>query len=184
MSLQIYAPSLRSLPEHAMLVMATLPIIDWNDCLLRELRAVKKRAPVPAYAAIVMIDPFACWEDFADLLKDAEITGIINFPPASILERSSGGVAVDTGQELELRRMEWFAGLGFKVLFAAANESDITAAELRLGSQLDGVVYLPAEALALTIGTDIGLVSLGAQGSSVPKFALLDATAARRPLPT
>ncbi|MFK4492725.1 hypothetical protein [Bradyrhizobium sp. USDA 336] len=107
MSLQIYAPSLRSLPEDAMLVMATLPVIDWNNCLLRDLHIIKKRTPVPAYAAIVMIDPFACWEDFADLLKNAEITGIINFPPASILERSSGGVPVDTGQELELRRMEW-----------------------------------------------------------------------------
>ncbi|MGY3581631.1 putative TIM-barrel enzyme [Bradyrhizobium sp. USDA 4341] len=184
MSLQIYAPSLRSLPADVMLVMATLPVIDWNDCLLRDLRTLKKRTPVPAYAAIVMIDPFACWEDFAELLKDAEITGIINFPPASILERSSAGVPVETGQELELRRMEWFASLGFKALFAAANESDVTAAERRLGSQLDGVVYLPSEALALTIGTDMGLVSLGLQGASVPKFALLDATASKRPLPT
>lgn len=82
-----------------MLVMATLPVIDWNDCLLRDLRALHQKASVHVYAAMVMIDPFACWEDFADLLKDAKISGVVNFPPASIIERPTAGMPVNTGLE-------------------------------------------------------------------------------------
>ncbi|MGL3104704.1 hypothetical protein [Bradyrhizobium sp. BR 1432] len=110
--LQVYAPSLRSLPEGSLLVMATLPILDWNDCLLRDLLTLDKATSAPhVYAAILMIDPFACWEDIAELLKDAGITGVANFPPASMIERSAAGVPVDAGQELELRRMEWSQAL-------------------------------------------------------------------------
>ncbi|MET4261439.1 hypothetical protein ABIC09_006407 [Bradyrhizobium sp. S3.12.5] len=182
-SLEIYAPSLRSLPKGSMLVMTTLPIIDWNDCLLRDLQTVPKGRHTDIYAAIMMIDPFACWEDFAEALKNAGILGVINFPPASMIERSMAGEPVDTGQELELRRMEWFTSLGFKTLFAAAEDSEIISAERRLGSDLHGVVYLPEKALELRICDEMELVSLGQQGSSMPKFALLDETASKRPVP-
>ncbi|MGY3610417.1 MULTISPECIES: hypothetical protein [unclassified Bradyrhizobium] len=166
-----------------MLVMATLPIIDWNDCLLRDLRTIRKRTSARVYAAMVMIDPFACWEDFADSLKDAGISGVVNFPPASMIERSIGGVPIDAGRELELRRMEWFASQGFKALFAAVNDSEITAAERRLGSHLEGIVYFPPETLKLTISEDMELISHGSEhGSSVPKLALLDGIVSKRPV--
>ncbi|SFN80650.1 hypothetical protein SAMN05216573_12247 [Bradyrhizobium sp. Rc3b] len=178
----IYAPSLRTLPQNAMLVMATLPVIDWNGCLLRDLQAGPK-VPPSCYAAIVMIDPFACWEDLGDLLEEAGMTGVTNFPPASMIERTPAGVPLDRGQELELRRMEWFASRGFKVLFVAADEARMTAAEQRLGSQLDGSVHVRPEALAAPIGSDIRLVSLGSHGSSsVPKFSLEHAATAQQPL--
>ncbi|WP_271575129.1 hypothetical protein [Bradyrhizobium sp. CCBAU 11361] len=76
--LQVYAPSLRSLLKGFRLVMATLPILDWNDCLLRDLLTLDQ-ATSALYAAIIMIDPFACWEDRAESLKDAGITGVANF---------------------------------------------------------------------------------------------------------
>lgn len=180
--IEIYAPSLRSLPEGSMLVVATLPVIDWNDCLLRDLRRIHTSASAHVYAALVMIDPFACWEDFADLLKGAGISGVVNFPPASTIERSTAGRPVDAGQELELRRMEWFASLGFKALFTAASDSEIIVAERRLGPHLKGIVYLPPEALTLTIGNDMALVSLEHQGTTVPKFALQDRRASKRPV--
>lgn len=164
-----------------MLVMATLPVIDWNDCLLRDLR-LRKKTSVHVYAAMVMIDPFACWEDFADLLKDASISGVVNFPPASIIERPTAGMPVNTGQELELRRMEWFATLGFKLLFAATRDSEFTAAERRLGPYLEGFVHLSEEALALRICDEMELVRLGQRGSSIPKFSLLDTAASKRPV--
>ncbi|WP_246510614.1 hypothetical protein [Bradyrhizobium glycinis] len=178
----IYAPSLRALPQNAMLVMATLPVIDWNDCLLRDLQGKPKRLG-SCYAAIVMIDPFACWEDLADLLQDAKVTGVTNFPSASMIERTPAGVPLDSGQELELRRMEWFASRGFKVLFVAPDEAKMSVAEQRLGSQLDGFVHLRSEALALSIGSDIGLVSFGFHGSSsLPKFSLEHTARPRQPL--
>ncbi|MGV7214871.1 hypothetical protein [Bradyrhizobium sp. UFLA05-112] len=178
-TVEIYAPSLRSLPQGSMLVMATLPVIDWNDCLFRDLRALR-RTYAPVYAAIIMIDPFACWEDVAELLNEAGMTGVINFPPASLLERSTDGVPVDTGQELELRRMEWFASLGFKILFAAGNDSQITTAERQLGSHLDGIIYLPEEALNLTIDEEMELASLSPRKSTVPTFALVDGSSSKR----
>ncbi|MGY8663862.1 hypothetical protein Q3C01_16040 [Bradyrhizobium sp. UFLA05-109] len=181
-TLEIYAPSLRRLPEGSMLVMATLPVIDWNDCLLQDLRNLHKKMSVRAYAAIVMIDPFACWEDFAELLKEARISGVVNFPPATIIERPTAGMPVNTGPELEIRRMEWFASMGFKVLFVASRDSEIIQAESRLGSQLEGIVYLPEEALALRVCDEMELVSLGQQGSSIPKFSLLNTTAPKRPV--
>ncbi|WP_020508706.1 hypothetical protein [Bradyrhizobium sp. WSM2793] len=180
--LQVYAPSLRSLPEGSLLVMATLPILDWNDCLLRDLLTLDKATSAPhVYAAILMIDPFACWEDIAESLKDAGITGVANFPPASMIERSAAGVPVDAGQELELRQVEWFTSHGFKALFAIASDSEITAAEKRLGSHLDGLIHLPAEALTRTMSEEMELVSLGQHGSSLPMFALLDGTTSKRP---
>ncbi|WP_439373456.1 hypothetical protein [Bradyrhizobium sp. DASA03120] len=179
-TVEIYAPSLRSLPEGCLLVMATLPVIDWNDSLLQDLRTIDKRTSDHVYAAIVMIDPFACWEDVAQLLNETGINGLINFPPASLIERSTTGVPIDSGQELELRRMEWFAQLGFKILYAACHRSEVATAERRLGSHLDGIVHLPEEALKLSIGKDMKLVGLDDQGSSVPTFVLLDGTGAMR----
>ncbi|MCK1289287.1 MULTISPECIES: hypothetical protein [unclassified Bradyrhizobium] len=181
-SLEIYAPSLRSLPKGSILVMATLPIIDWNDCLLRGLQNVSEITRAHTYAAIMMIDPFACWEDVAEALKKAGVSGVVNFPPASMIERSAAGEPVDSGQELELRRMEWFASLGFKILFAAADDAAMISAERRLGPHLHGIVYLPETALALRICDEMELARLDQQGSSIPKFALLDVTASRRPL--
>ncbi|WOH80166.1 hypothetical protein RX327_30685 [Bradyrhizobium sp. BEA-2-5] len=178
--LKIYAPSLRDLPEGSMLVMATLPVIDWNARLLQDLRRLDRQTSIHIYAAMVMIDPFACWEDFADLLKEAGISGVVNFPPASIIERPMAGMPVNTGLELELRRMEWFASLGFKILFAAAEDCEITTVERRLGSHLEGIVYLPEEALARRICDEMGLISLGQQASSMPRFSFLHATASKR----
>jgi hypothetical protein len=173
--LEIYAPSLRSLPEGSMLVMATLPVIDWNACLLRDLRVIHKTTAAHIYAAMVMIDPFACWEDFSESLNDAGISGVVNFPPASIIEQSTAGASLDAGQELELQRMEWFGSLGFRALFATANDCEITVAESRLRSHLDGIVYLPPEALALKIDGEMELIRLSRRhGSSVPKLALSD----------
>ncbi|MCK1481815.1 hypothetical protein IVB25_03545 [Bradyrhizobium sp. 193] len=177
---EIYAPSLRSLPAGSMLVMATLPVIDWNDCLLQDLRSLGKQTFIHAYAAMVMIDSFACWEDFPDLLKEARICGVVNFPPASIIEQPSATMPVNTGLELELRRMEWFASLGFNNLFAAVSDSEVTVAERRLGSHLKGIVHLPEGALELKIRDEMELVRLDQQGSSTPKFSLLHVTASKQ----
>ncbi|WIW50574.1 hypothetical protein ML401_36370 (plasmid) [Bradyrhizobium sp. 62B] len=159
-----------------MLVMATLPIIDWNDCLLRDLRTFPKERSAGVYAAIVMIDPFACWEDLADVLKQAGIMGIINFPPASLIERSTTGMPIESGQEIELRRLEWFASLDFRILFATDDISETATAERRLGSHLTGIVQVPEEALKFVIGDRVDLVSAGKRGAPVAKFALLSGT--------
>ncbi|WP_271519360.1 hypothetical protein [Bradyrhizobium sp. CCBAU 53380] len=178
-ALRIYAPSLRSLPEGSLLVMATLPVIDWNDCLLRDLRALSDKGCVHVYAAMVMIDPFACWEDFRDLLKCAGISGVVNFPPASIIEWPTVGIPLNPGREIELRRMEWFASLNFKTMFAAARESEITAAERRLSSSLQGILHVREEDLAMRIEDEMELVSGGQQELSIPKFSLSGATSSK-----
>ncbi|MDA9491136.1 hypothetical protein XI08_19185 [Bradyrhizobium sp. CCBAU 11361] len=177
--LRIYAPSLRSLPEGSLLVMATLPVIDWNDCLLRDLRALSDKGCVHVYAAMVMIDPFACWEDFRDLLKGAGISGVVNFPPASIIEWPTVGIPLSPGREIELRRMEWFASLNFKTMFAAATESEITVAERRLSSSLQGILHVREEDLAMRIEDEMELVSGGQQELSIPQFSLSGVTSSK-----
>ncbi|WP_271623681.1 hypothetical protein [Bradyrhizobium sp. CCBAU 11430] len=177
--LRIYAPSLRSLPEGSLLVMATLPVIDWNDCLLQDLRALSDKGCVHVYAAMVMIDPFACWEDFRDLLKGAGISGVVNFPPASIIEWPPVGMPLSPGREIELRRMEWFASLNFKTMFAATTESEITVAERRLSSSLQGILHVREEDLAMRIEDEMELVSGGQQELSTPQFSLSGATSSK-----
>lgn len=181
--LEIYAPSLRSLPAGSMLVMATLPVIDWNECLLRSLRAIHKTTSAQVYAAMVMIDPFACWQDFVEALKDAGITGVVNFPPASIIELSNAGEPHEGGQELELSRMEWFGSLGFNTMFAATCTCETTTVESRLESYLDGVVYLPPEVLSLKVGAEMELVQISDRhGSCAPKLALSERAALKQPM--
>lgn len=82
-----------------------------------------------------------------------------------MIERSAAGAPVDAGQELKLRRMEWFISLGFKALFAVAGDSEIAAAEKRFGSHLDELIHLPAEALTPRTSEETELVSLGQHGS-------------------
>ncbi|MDF0492903.1 hypothetical protein [Bradyrhizobium yuanmingense] len=181
--LEIYAPSLRCLPAGSMLVMATLPVVDWNDCLLQSLRTIHKTTSAQVYAAMVMIDPFACWQDFVDALKDAGISGVINFPPASIIELSSAGEPHEAGQELELSRMEWFGSSGFRTMFAATCTCETTTVESRLESYLDGILYLPPEALTVPVGSDMELVHIShRQGSSAPKLALAERMVLKRPM--
>lgn len=56
-SSEIYARSLRNLPKGSMLVVATFPIIDWNDCLLRHFQNVSKGSHRHMYAAITFRRP-------------------------------------------------------------------------------------------------------------------------------
>ncbi|UPJ61950.1 hypothetical protein [Bradyrhizobium sp. 192] len=54
---ETYARSLRNLPKGSMLVVATLPIVDWNDCLLRDFQNVSKGARRHMYTAITFGRP-------------------------------------------------------------------------------------------------------------------------------
>lgn len=157
--IRIYAPSLADLPRGSPLVMATLPVIDWNDCLLQAMRVSNRSAQEAAYAAMVMVDPFACWEDFVDLLQQAGIRGVINFPPASIIEQATTSGVIDAGQEIELRRLEWFGSQGFRIIFATSNSQAIGAAQTRLKTCLDAILLVPPTALKLPIGNGIELAA-------------------------
>lgn len=56
-SSEIYARSLRNLPKGSMLVVATFPIIDRNDCLLRDFQNASKGSRRHMYAAITFRRP-------------------------------------------------------------------------------------------------------------------------------
>ncbi|RWI16811.1 MAG: hypothetical protein EOR88_22330 [Mesorhizobium sp.] len=176
-SLQIYAPSLLNLPQGSPLVMATLPVIDWNDCLLQALRTGSDGRQDNAYAAMVMVDPFACWEDLADLLQERGLSGVINFPPASVVEQATAAGTIDAGQEMEFRRLEWFGSLGFRTIFAASTNHVIAVAQDRLKTSLDAIVYVSPAALEVLIRDEIELTtahgSLAAdQSPSFPVYEL------------
>lgn len=157
-SIQIYAPSLAHLPQGSPLAMATLPVIDWNDCLLQALVAGCERRHDVAYAAMVMVDPFACWEDLADLLQERGLAGVINFPPASVVEQATAAGIIDAGQEMEFRRLEWFGSLGFRTIFATSTNQVIAVAQDRLKTTLDAILYVSPAALESPVREEIELM--------------------------
>lgn len=173
--LQIYAPSLADLPQGSPLVLASLPVINWNDCLLEALRTHREKRQLSAYAAMAMVDPFACWEDFADALRDRDVTGVINFPPASVNEQPPAGGTIEPGQDLELRRLEWFGSLGFRTIFASFTSSIIPAAKERLKMSLDGILHVQPAALEISISDRLELVTGDAPSTkehALPLFEL------------
>ncbi|WP_131802975.1 hypothetical protein [Mesorhizobium sp. ORS 3428] len=152
-------------------------MIDWNDCLLQALRTGCEGRRELAYAAMVMVDPFACWEDFADLLQERGLSGVINFPPASVVEQATVAGTIDAGQETEFRRLEWFGSLGFRTIFATSTNHAIAVAQDRLRISLDAILYVSPAALEVPIRDEIELVaahgSLAAdQSPSLPVYEL------------
>ncbi|MGV3549637.1 hypothetical protein [Rhizobium sp.] len=151
----IYAPSMASLPAGYPLVMATVPVIDWNAALTTALRQIP--AARGHYAAVMMVDPFTLWEDLADLLKEKGITGVVNFPPASLLEGATpptGGASENT---LEMDRLKWFSDAGFKLVYAASDVKEIANTALRLEGLVDAFLHLPPSALDIGLGERIML---------------------------
>jgi hypothetical protein len=152
----IFAPSLRALPPANSIVMATLPILDWNAELFRALGDVTSVGH-RCYAAVLMIDPFTLWEDLADLLKYRGFAGVVNFPPASLVEgvQSTGPEgAVNT---LEIDRMRWFHDAGLGIVHTGSSKKEMADVSYRLADLLDGTIYFPPEALSRRVDARIEL---------------------------
>ena len=132
---RVFAPSLRALPRHAPLAMATLPILDWNAELLAALTDIGPMDGRGCYAAVMMIDPFTLWEDLADVLRKHGFSGVVNFPPASLAEGTQTVGGPEEDSKLEIDRLKWFS-------------EQITRIEARLEGLLNGILYMPASTLA------------------------------------
>ncbi|UXN57747.1 hypothetical protein [Phyllobacterium zundukense] len=118
-TISVYAPPLASLPSGSRLIMATLPVLDWNELLQAALLDVQVPEAGASYAAVLMIDPFACWSDIAELLRKGGISRVTNFPPASFCQGASG--QNETFGRVEIECLEWFQNEGFEVLYNAAD---------------------------------------------------------------
>ncbi|MFI0846536.1 hypothetical protein [Mesorhizobium sp. IMUNJ 23232] len=139
----VFAPSLRALPKGLPLVMATLPIVDWNAVLLQALGEMDPVDGRRCYAAVMMIDPFTLWEDLADLLSNKGFAGVINFPPAVVAEGSPASTSAEN--PIEIERLKWFADSGMRLAFMATSAEEVANAEARLPGRLDAIVHMPAE---------------------------------------
>ncbi len=163
----VAAPSLRALPHGYPLAMATLPIVDWNAALLDALEKAGPADRSRCYAAVMMIDPFALWEDMADLLKSRGIPGVVNFPPALAAKGSSASAGADNAVEIE--RMRWFSNAGFKLAFAASLEGEAENAGARLPGLIDASVRLSAETwekpITAPMRVDLGSATRESAGS-------------------
>lgn len=144
----VYAPTLRSLPQGYPMVMATLPITDWNAELHNALVEIPPRTSHRMYAAVFMTDPFTLWEDLAELLKEKGFEGVINFPPAILAEGMLSGETSGSGHTAEIDRLKWFHENGLSLAYAAASTAEIADISSRLGCLLEAVVFCPASALA------------------------------------
>ncbi len=114
----IFAPALGVLQSGAPLVLATLPVVDWNSELVKALTELKRPVAPNCYAAVMMIDPFTLWEDLGDLLAEQGFAGVVNFPPATLLEVKQGQTSTDEGNTIEIDRMKWFHDVGFGLVYA------------------------------------------------------------------
>jgi hypothetical protein len=152
----IFAPSLRALPPDNSIVMATLPVLDWNAELFRALSDVTSVGN-RYYAAVLMIDPFALWEDLADLLKDKGFAGVVNFPPASLVEGVQTGGSARAGNTLEIDRIKWFHDNGLGIVHTGSSKQEMADVSNRLGDLLDGMIYFPPEALSRRVAARMDL---------------------------
>lgn len=157
----VVAPSLRTLPFGFPLVIATLPVVDWNGTLLAALLQAAEVDRPRCYAAVMMIDPFTLWDDLADLFKNRGIQGVVNFPPASIVESSQ----VSDG--LEIERLRWFSDAGFKLAFSASSEQEAEKAMASLPGLISATIHLPAAIWEQPVMTRMRVgLSTSTQGSA------------------
>jgi len=166
----VFAPSLRTLPAGFPLVIATLPVCDWNGELLRSLDEIEPVAGARCYAAVLMIDPFTLWEDVADALMEKGFCGVVNFPPAALVETSSEASSEEHLNAAELERMRWFAENGFGLVLTSTN-LDAPAAKL-LQRQPEAILHVPAMALSCPIAPITSLVRLDETGNELPVWSL------------
>lgn len=173
----VFAPSLRALPKGLPLVMATLPIVDWNAALLQALGEMDPVAGRRCYAAVLMIDPFTLWDDLADLLSSKGFAGVVNFPPAVIAEGFPAAISVENAIEIE--RLKWFADSGLRLAFTATSAEEVANAEARLPGRLDAMVYMPAESWEHPVSERLELRQAASKGafSGLPVWALASDTA-------
>ncbi len=159
----LYAPSLRRLAAGSTLVMATLPVLDWNDELMKDLQALDSAPKHRVLAGILACDPFACWEDVADELTAAGIRGVANFP-ATAMTAGSGMVDLDDagfGFKQELDRLAWFAEGGFQMLAVTASRTQALEAWDRLGGSMSAACVIRAYDIDRPADSAITLVSEG-----------------------
>ncbi|MDL2409143.1 hypothetical protein PY650_26600 [Rhizobium calliandrae] len=155
----IFAPSLRALPPAYPIAMATLPVVDWNAELFRALSDMAS-ARSRCYAAVLMIDPFTLWEDLADLLKDKGFAGVVNFPPASLVEGVQSAGSAGASNTLEIDRMKWFHDNGLGIVHTGSSRMEMADVNNRLADLLDGMIYFPPDALSRRLAARMDLEPL------------------------
>ncbi|MBZ9605542.1 hypothetical protein [Phyllobacterium chamaecytisi] len=162
----IFAPSLRTLPQGFPLVMATLPVTDWNAELFQALRDATSVQGKRYYAAMMMIDPFTLWEDLADLLKEKGFIGVVNFPPASLAEGTQTAGSAEAANTIEIDRLKWYHETGLRLVYTASSTQEIASVQNRLADLLDGIIYFPPDTLAHPVGSRMELEAFHVPGLS------------------
>ncbi len=153
----IFAPALGVLQSGAPLVLATLPVVDWNSELVKALTELKRPVGPNCYAAAMMIDPFTLWEDLGDLLAERGFAGVVNFPPASLLEVKQVQTLTDEGNTIEIDRMKWFHDVGFGLVYAAPRMEEIRNVEQRLAGLLNAIFNVPVSSLRQPVSDKLEL---------------------------
>ncbi|PZM12919.1 hypothetical protein [Rhizobium tubonense] len=153
----IIAPALGVLQSGAPLVLATLPVVDWNSELVKALTELKRPVGPNCFAAVMMIDPFTLWEDLGDLLAERGFAGVVNFPPASLLEVKQVQTSTDEGNMIEIDRMKWFHDVGFGLVYTASRVEEIRNVEQRLSGLLEAIVNVPVTSLGRPLSDTLEL---------------------------
>ncbi|MER8758094.1 hypothetical protein NKH69_20815 [Mesorhizobium sp. M0976] len=98
------------------------------------------------------------------------VCGVVNFPPAALVETSSEAGSEEHLNAAELERMRWFAENGFALVLTSTTR-DVAAGKL-LQKKLDAILHVPALGLSCPIASVIPLVRLDEMGSELDVWSL------------
>jgi len=124
----VACPAIAGLPPAHAAALALLPITDANETLrafLREVAAREGAVPLPDAVAIFAADPFLHLGELTELLHDAGIEAVVNFPTVQLFDGPFGQTLerVDLGLDAEIKALGALAASGFRVHALAVNKA-------------------------------------------------------------
>ncbi len=130
----VYAPSVRGFPVKIALDAVSFPFANLNDRTAQFIRTLPEAQERPTYCAVFALDPFTQWKPLLDLVGNAGIRGICNFPPLPRFGKEEQEALEASGFsfERELEFMGEIASRGFDIAVMCNSERDVRQARDRL----------------------------------------------------
>lgn len=130
----VYAPSVRCFPKKIALDVVSFPFANLNDQTAQFLRTLPEAQERPTYCAIFALDPFTQWKALLDLVGNAGIRGICNFPPLPRFGKQEQEALEASGFsfERELELLGEIASRGFDIAVMCNSRGDVRQARDRL----------------------------------------------------
>lgn len=130
----VYAPSVRGFPKKIALDVVSFPFANLNEQTAQFIRTLPEARERATYCAIFALDPFTQWKPLLDLVSNAGIRGICNFPPLPRFGKEEQEALEASGFsfERELELLGEIASRGFDIAVMCNSKRDVRQARDRL----------------------------------------------------